>query len=294
MAVETRGGWLFSLRVKFIAVLVPLMAVCLLVALVGLGMYLKGFFQQREELEASHLGRALELALRKNMLRQSELAISDALDDLHHTPDILRIWVIDKKGRVAHADDPAVIGLVLHKTQNAICTICHTDGRIPVARTVFTQDEAGTPVLRHVRPIANEKACWECHDPKVRLNGILLLDQSTQPFQRALWTVQRRLGTTGGITLAFLALITLLVTTVLVQQPVGRLMAGVRQLGTGDLTVRAPVRGGGELAELASSFNGMAEDLGRSVEEIRNKEAELSVIYSILERLKIGRAHLLT
>jgi len=114
---------------------------------------------------------------------------------------------------------------------------------------------------------------------------LLLLDQSTQLFQRALWTIQRGLGATGGITLAILAFITLLVTTVLVQRPVGRLMAGVRQLGTGDLTVRVPVRGRDELAELASSFNGMAEDLGRSVEEIRNKEAELSVIYSILERL---------
>ena len=90
---------------------------------------------------------------------------------------------------------------------------------------------------------------------------------------------------TGGITLAVLALITLLVTTVLVQRPVGRLMAGVRQLGTGDLTVRVPVRGRDELAELASSFNGMAEDLGRSLDEIRNKNAELSVVYSILERL---------
>jgi diguanylate cyclase (GGDEF)-like protein len=131
----------------------------------------------------------------------------------------------------------------------------------------------------------NDKVCWECHDPKIRLNGILLLEESTQPFQGALWTIQRRLGATGGITLAVLALITLLVTTVLVQRPVGRLMAGVRQLGTGDLTVRVPVHGRDELAELASSFNGMAEDLGRSLDEIRNKNAELSVVYSILERL---------
>ena len=62
-------------------------------------------------------------------------------------------------------------------------------------------------------------------------------------------------------------------------------MAGVRQLGTGDLTVRVPVRGRDELSELASSFNGMAEHLGRSIDEIRDKNAELSVVYSILERL---------
>jgi diguanylate cyclase (GGDEF)-like protein len=62
-------------------------------------------------------------------------------------------------------------------------------------------------------------------------------------------------------------------------------MAGVRQLGTGDLTVRIPVRGRDELAELAGSFNRMTGDLGRSLDEIQSKNAELSVVYSILERL---------
>src|SRR3990172_9092987 len=158
MAVETRGSWLFSLKMKLIVVLVPLMTVCLLVAMVGVGKYLKEFFQQRAELEATRLGQAVELALRQTMLRKPELALSDVLADVHQTPDILRIWVIDKNGRVAHADDPAVIGLVLDRTQNSICTICHTDGQIPGDQTVFTQDEEGTPILRHVRPIANEKA----------------------------------------------------------------------------------------------------------------------------------------
>lgn len=285
MTGETRSGWFFSLRMKLIAVLVPLMAVCLLVAMIGLGMYLKDFFERRAQLEANRLSQAVELALRQSMLRKPDLALSAVLSDIHQTPDILRIWVIDLNGRVVHADDPGAIGLVLDKTQNSICKSCHGEGEVPAASSYFTQDKAGTSILRHVRPIANEKACWGCHDPKVRFNGMLLVDQSTQPFQRAIWAIQRRLGTTGGITLAALALATVLATTVLVQRPVARLMAGVRQLGTGDLSVRVPVRGRDELAELASNFNGMAEDLGHSLQEIRNKEAELSVIYSILERL---------
>ncbi len=285
MAAETRGSWLFSLRLKLIALLVPLMTLCLLVAMVGLGKYLNGFFQLRAELETGRLGKAIELALRQSMLRKPELSLNATLADVGQTPSIRSVWVIDKNGRVAHAADQAVIGLVLDKSQNSICTVCHAGRVVADARTVFTQDETGTPILRHVRPIANEKVCWGCHDPKIGLNGILLLEESTQHFQGALWTIQRRLAATGGITLAVLALITLLVTTVLVQRPVGQLMAGVRQLGTGDLTVRVPVRGRDELAELASSFNGMVGDLGRSVDEIRNMNAELSVIYSILERL---------
>lgn len=282
---NTRGGWLFSLRMKLVAVLIPLTVLSMLVAMVGLGKFLHEFFQRRAELETAQLGRAVELALRQSMLRTPDLALRETLADVERTPGVRRVWVIDKNGRVAHAADRAMIGRALDKKKDAVCNVCHSDGVVPEARTLFTRDEAGTPILRHVRPIANENACWGCHDSNIRLNGILLLEQSTQSFSGALHTIQRRLGATGGITLAILAIMTVLVTTVLVERPVNRLMAGVRQLGTGDLAVRVPVRGRDELAELASSFNGMAEDLGRSLEEIQNKNAELSVVYSILERL---------
>jgi diguanylate cyclase (GGDEF)-like protein len=282
---KTRGGWLFSLRVKLAAVLIPLTVLSMLVAMVGLGKFLHEFFQRRAELETAQLGQAVELALRQSMLRKPELALSETLADVEKTPGVRRVWVIDKNGRVAHAADRIVIGRALDKKKDSVCNVCHTDGVMPEARTLFTRDEAGTPILRHVRPIANENACWGCHDSRIRLNGILLLEESTQTFSVALHTIQRRLGATGGITVAILAIMTLLVTTVLVERPVSRLMAGVRQLGTGDLAVRVPVRGRDELAELASSFNSMAEDLGRSLEEIQNKNAELSVVYSILERL---------
>jgi diguanylate cyclase (GGDEF)-like protein len=282
---QSRGGWLFSLRVKLVAVLIPLMVVSMAVAMIGLGKFLKDFFQRRAELETAQLGQAVNSALRQSMLRKPELALTDTLAELEKTPSIRRVWVIDKKGRVAHAADRGMVGRVLDKKRDPICNVCHTNGVNPEARTFFTRDEANTPILRHVRPIANEEACWGCHDANIRLNGILLLEGSTQTFHDALGMVQRRLGATGGITLAVLALTTLLVTTVLVERPVRRLMAGVRQMGTGDLAAKVPVRGRDELAELASSFNQMGEDLGRSIEEIQNKNAELSVVYSILERL---------
>ena len=178
-----------------------------------------------------------------------------------------------------------MVGKLLDKSRDPTCTVCHANWITPDTRTFFTRDEAGIRVIRHVSLIENDQACWSCHDSTIRLNGILLLDESTEPFQNALWTVQRRLGATGGISLAILTAMILLVTTLLVERPVRRLMAGVRQLGTGDLSVRIPVRGRDELAELAGTFNQMTGDLGRSVKEIRNKTAELSVVYSILERL---------
>jgi len=257
----------------------------MLVAMVGLSQFLQQFFHRRAEVETARLGQAIKAVLRQSMLRAPSQALSDNLADLEKTPDLRRVWIIDRTGRVAHATDRAMIGRALDKSRNPVCTVCHTGGVSPEARTFFTQDETGAPILRHVNPIVNEKACWGCHDPKVRLNGILLLEESTQTFHEAIGTIQRRLGATGGITLVVLCFMTFFVTTVLVERPVRSLMAGVRQVGAGDLTVRVPLRGRDELAELARSFNVMAEKLGCSLDEIRNKNTELSVVYSVLERL---------
>ena len=285
MSIETRSTWLFSLRVKLVAVLIPLTAISMLLAMAGSGKFLHDFFQRRAELETEQLGQAVKSALRQSMLRRPELFFSDTLRDVQKTPNIRRVWIIDKKGRIAHASDRVMIGKLLDQRQHPACTACHSNLAAPDSRTLFTRDEAGIPIIRHVSRIENDEACWQCHDSKIRLNGILLLEESTETFDNALWTVQRRLAATGGITLAVLIAVTLLVTTTLVARPVRRLMAGVRQLGTGDLAVRIPVRGRDELAELAGSFNQMAGDLSRNIEEVQNKKAELSVVYSILERL---------
>jgi diguanylate cyclase (GGDEF)-like protein len=257
----------------------------MLVAMVGLSKFLQEFFHRSQEAEAAQLGQAVTSALRQSMLRGSEQPLSDNLADLEKTPGLRRVWIIDKNGRVAHATDRAMIGRVLDKSRDPICTVCHTGGVTAGARTLFARDETGTPILRYVNPIVNEKVCWRCHDPKVRLNGILLLEESTQTFHEAIGTIQRRLGATGGITLAVLIVMTFFLTTVLVERPVRRLIAGVRQVGAGELTVRVPLRGRGELVELASSFNVMAEKMGRSIEEVRHKNTELAVVYSVVERL---------
>src|ERR1041385_4709906 len=243
---ESRPKLRFKIAAKINIALVPLLAACLVVGMIGLEEYLRVFFQARAELEATRLAQTVELALRQTMLKKPGLALDATLADVRKTPDILRLWVIDKEGRLAHADDPALVGKMIDRSHNSVSQIFHAASRVPQATSVFTVDDSGNQVLRHVRPIANEKPCWGCHDSSARLNGILLVHQSTQPFQTALWTIQRRLTGTGVITVLLLAFIVVLVTTVLVQRPVARLIAEVRKVGTGDLSARVPVEGNDE------------------------------------------------
>jgi two-component system, OmpR family, sensor histidine kinase BaeS len=61
-----------------------------------------------------------------------------------------------------------------------------------------------------------------------------------------------------------------------VSRPVRRLTAASRELADGNLDVRVPARGGGELARLSESFNAMAEAVQRSEERQRRLVADVA------------------
>jgi diguanylate cyclase (GGDEF)-like protein len=281
----TKPVWFASLRVRLLAILVCIQVVFLAVALLGLDSFLQRVFERTAEARTADLGRIIKSALRQQMLRRPDLALDQTLSDLARNGTIRRIWIIDKNGRVAHATDDRLVGTLLDKQRDPTCVACHTGGSTRREHTWFARTDATDPVIRHAETIANEPACQQCHDASVRVTGIVLVEETTGPFQRALTTVHQRLLGTGLITLVALIVGTLGVTGLLVIRPVGRLMAGVRRLATGDLSTRVTVRGRGEIADLTSAFNTMAEDLGRNINEVRNKTAELSIVYSILERV---------
>ncbi|GAA3805207.1 MULTISPECIES: cell wall metabolism sensor histidine kinase WalK [Amycolatopsis] len=59
-----------------------------------------------------------------------------------------------------------------------------------------------------------------------------------------------------------------------IQRPVRAVANAAIRLGGGELDTRLVVRGGDELADLAGSFNAMAEQVGRSIAELRAKEEQ--------------------
>ncbi|TQM78658.1 two-component system sensor histidine kinase MtrB [Saccharothrix saharensis] len=59
-----------------------------------------------------------------------------------------------------------------------------------------------------------------------------------------------------------------------VQRRVRTAADAARRFGAGELDTRLPVRGRDELADLAGSFNAMAQRLGESIEELRRKDEQ--------------------
>lgn len=100
----------------------------------------------------------------------------------------------------------------------------------------------------------------------------------------------------AAVLVALLAVAVTLLLSRRVLRPIGTLTAASRGLGEGDLTRRVPARGRDELAELARSFNRMADSLQRGEERQRRLVADvahelrtpLANLRGYLEALKDG------
>nr|WP_184906205.1 HAMP domain-containing sensor histidine kinase [Amycolatopsis umgeniensis] len=73
---------------------------------------------------------------------------------------------------------------------------------------------------------------------------------------------------------AALGVVAALFTAWNIQRPVRRVASAARDLGDGAFDVRVPVKGRDELAELAKSFNTMADRVGVAIEDLRAKDRQ--------------------
>ena len=92
--------------------------------------------------------------------------------------------------------------------------------------------------------------------------GALLFVSRIQSLMDSLGTVQLQLIRVFAVIVLAALLLVLFLSQVLTK-PITDLSRTMRKMGKGDLSVRAPVRGSGELRELAENYNTMAEQLER-------------------------------
>lgn len=251
----------------------------------GLTLFLEEFFRARIERETAALSDAIRASLQQQMLQRIPELTQRTLEDMGDAGDIRRILIVNPLGRVAHAFPPTERGRVLERATDPPCRDCHGGGATPRSRTALVTGPDGRRAFRIATPIENQPRCQGCHGTSARLNGMLLIERSAEAETAALGTIRARMGLTWAATLAVLGALIVGATTVLVHRPVRRLIEGARRIGGGDLSTRVAVRGRGEIAELGATLNAMAGDLAASLDELREKSLELSVLYSIVDRL---------
>ncbi len=90
--------------------------------------------------------------------------------------------------------------------------------------------------------------------------GVLLFSSPIQDMMQRLTALQGRMAL-YFIAAAVAAMAIALVISRVITKPIATLTKGIQRMGRGDLSVRVPVRGSGELRRLSETFNVMSEKL---------------------------------
>lgn len=121
-----------------------------------------------------------------------------------------------------------------------------------------------TPIWELLRPYSPNDEwvayCTAALNQEGRTVGVLLLSSPIQEMMQSLYALQDQM-VLYFVLAAVAALICAMIFSRVLTRPIAALTRGIQRMGRGDLSVRVPVKGSGELRKLAETFNTMSEKL---------------------------------
>jgi PAS domain S-box len=252
----------------------------------ALGLYVLSHYEYQHTLAARRgaaefENRILEAALRHQMVARDSRLMAEILREVGRQPEVRRAMVLDHEGVIRLSSRDTELGLRL-SANSPTCLVCHSQTPEARPRSVVIED-AGNEVLRSVLPIVNRSECHQCHGTSKKLNGILILDISLSPIQDQLRANVNRMGVaTTALTLMLLVGVGALVRHLILARLI-RLGRTARSIAAGAIGERAEVAGDDVIAALAADFNSMADATSSLIDEVRDREQQMSGVLNSLD-----------
>jgi two-component system NtrC family sensor kinase len=253
------------------------------------------------------------------MLEDDRKRVYQMIEEVGNQEGIEHIRIINKDGSINFSTEAAEIGTIINKKAEA-CNVCHA-ANIPLVnassmnRSRFFTDRNGRDVLGIARGIYNEPVCSNAachyHDPETKLLGVL---DVTISLDRAKSNLLEYRNSVGVLTLCLLlvtAIALTLLTRILIDNPVQRLLRHTERVARGDFSSHIELPREDEIGHLAASFNrmttnlqaaqsdledlmrnleGMVEERSRKIQEIQSHLVQSEKLASVGE-LAAGIAH---
>ncbi|TAL23567.1 MAG: HAMP domain-containing protein, partial [Nitrospirae bacterium] len=258
----------------------------------------------------------VEKSTRYGMLTFQQLLIQQTVEAIGSAEGIIRIRMVDGRGRIAYSSIKEEKGTMPGKNES-VCMLCHSNSRraIEMPSSTIRRGEDGYRVLNILQPIYNEPACYTstCHvHPKEHgILGFVEADISLAILDKAI--KKQELAITAYV-LGFICLLSVVLCTILwnlVSTPLTILTRGMERVAAGELDYTVKIDTRDEMGELATAFNAMTSDLKKAknelvewgntlekkvedkTEEIRKAQAKLihSEKLASLGRMAAGVAH---
>lgn len=236
-------------------------------------------------------GSVIVAGLEHSMLRDDEELIAEMVSQYAVGAGIERVSVLDRLGEVRYSNDPSWIGTRLD-LDGPTCQVCHATE--PEARVDSIEvDVEGTRVLRNVQPLHNREACHECHDPRDRINGVLLVDVPTESAYEGLDRTMGPLAVgAGAMTMFVLGSIALLFRREVLHR-LYQFREVAAAIGGGELDRRLEEAGDDAITDIERHFNRMADSIVGLLGEVEEQRNNLEHIMNTVDDglIVVDQAH---
>jgi two-component system NtrC family sensor kinase len=228
---------------------------------------------------AERYGEVIRRSTREAMLLDRPSEVNRIIETIAGQPEIERIRVFDKQGRIRVASQSEEIGTLVD-TEAEQCFACHKRGEPldqpeQADRMRVFQGPEGDRILGLIAPIRNAPECSNAachtHPASQRILGVL-------DIQLSLRTVDEDIATSLGqmilgLAIAVVAVLALawLSTWHMILRPVRRLTRAASRVADGDLSTLVRVSSSDEIGELSKTWNSMVRELGCARDELQDR-----------------------
>ena len=267
-------------RQKRLALRLILSLTILIIIAEGISGYYIIKMQERQLLDemivgADQLSKAITSATWHAMLADHRGDAYNVMQTIALKQGIRMIRIFNKEGRVMFSTAP---GEQPQVDKNAeACYLCHASNRplvkvdVPGRSRIFRALDGGRR-LAMITPIYNEPSCSEAvchaHPPATKVLGVLDVALDLDPVDSEMAAMERRVFIMAGIHILIIGIFIIFFIRHFVDTPIQKLMEGTRAVSAMKLDVPVVVDSGGELGELARSFDAMRERLKGALAEI--------------------------
>jgi two-component system NtrC family sensor kinase len=232
--------------------------------------------EERTFASVDRISETIKRSARYSMLNNHRDEVYHIISTIGAQPGIGRIRIYNEQGRISFSTDEHEVGTFVDKRVEA-CVSCHAQEQ-PLARLnrpdrlrIF-RNEKGERLAGLINPIENEPSCWNAachaHPAGQQVLGVLDVTVPLASLDETIVRGARRMVGDTAIGISLVSLLAGVLTWLVVQKPVTRLVRGTRRVAQGDLDAKIPIDSRDELGLLARSFNLMTEDLRHARDEL--------------------------
>lgn len=275
-----------SLRFKMMAGVLLVLVISLSVVFAFQYLQLRQELVNRLGLSSAPLSDVIKGSLKHAMVSRNPEEIQQIVNNVSNQQSVKKVFIVNKKGEIMISPDKNDVGKRM-ELSDATCQACHRFGPESRNKTVIFKAASGEKVFRNVNPILNEKECFTCHNPKDKINGVLISDFSMVEIERQLSLKFKQ----TLIWMLFILILTMFTISFIMNRIVidklESFVGVTKNLARGNLNLKVGVKSNDEIGELADSFNQMVENLQRAEELRRRQELLENVIGNVKESIII-------